>query len=299
MIDFLRRLFGSSTPPEPIPASSRSAAVRARAQAKPTIPDDVLDEFKRWYLDQRKPAVALLPDPAGAIGVAGSRLGGPAWLADGETWPIDANGVPLEFLAQLDLADCSALEGYPREGIIQVFVGRDDVHGANFDNLLKGGFLVRHVRDIDAGGLHPPPPLKEVAGVRFSDFSPFCDEESRNGGIALVAEIIEDRIDFSIKEAERRILDLCNQFDTAPLDAFVERQAHERLLRHHVGGYPAFTQTDIRNQDAYADYDRVLLRLTSDDILLWGDSGEAVFMMRSADLVADDFSKVAYSWDCC
>ena len=203
MIDFLKRLFGGSTPSGPIPASSRSAAA-ARAPRKPTIPDDELDQFKRWYLAQNKPAVALLPDPDGPIG---------------------------------------------------------------------------------------------VAGIPFSDYSPFCSEMVRNRGLALKAEPTVDPIDPAIKDAERRILDLYDRYDLAPLDAFVE--AHERPLRHHTGGYPAFTQSDIRLDASYAEYDRVLLRLTSDDNLMWGDSCEAVFMMRGADLAAGDFDAVVYSWDCC
>ena len=296
MIDFLKRLFGGSTPSGPIPASSRSAAA-ARAPRKPTIPDDELDQFKRWYLAQNKPAVALLPDPDGPIGVVGSRLGGPAWLREGEPWPVDRKGVPLEFLAQLDLADCRALEGYPHEGIVQFFIGRNDLHGANFDDLLKGSYLVRHCQGDDRGALHPPPPLEEQDGIPFSDYSPFCSEMVRNRGLALKAEPTDDPIDPAIKDAERRILDLYDRYDLAPLDAFVE--AHERPLRHHTGGHPAFTQSDIRLDASYAEYDRVLLRLTSDDNLMWGDSGEAVFMMRGADLAAGDFDAVVYSWDCC
>ena len=67
---------------------------------------------------------------------------------------------------------------------------------------------------------------------------------------------------------------------------------------HHVGGHPVFTQHDCRVPGRYDDYDRVLLRLTSDEVLRWGDSGEAVFLIRTADLIARDFSTVAFYWDC-
>ena len=67
---------------------------------------------------------------------------------------------------------------------------------------------------------------------------------------------------------------------------------------HHVGGYPSFTQSDFREAGHYDDYDRTLLRLTSDAHIGWGDVGEAVFLIRRADLAARDFSRVAFSWDC-
>jgi uncharacterized protein YwqG len=31
---------------------------------------------------------------------------------------------------------------------------------------------------------------------------------------------------------------------------------------------------------------------------MWGDVGEAVFMIRSTDLANGDFGQVAFSWDC-
>ena len=31
---------------------------------------------------------------------------------------------------------------------------------------------------------------------------------------------------------------------------------------------------------------------------MWGDVGEAVFMIRADDLAARDFSRVAFYWDC-
>jgi len=293
VIDFFKRLFVSGQ------AAAPPAPVAPPAEAKPPIPDAELAEFKQWYLDQRKPAVALVPTQGGAIGATGSRLGGPAWLAEDEAWPVDRNGVPLEFLAQLDLADCGTLDAFPRKGILQFFVGRDDVFGADFDDLRKGSYLVRHLEGRGAGKLHSPPTLEVVNGIPFSEFSPFTRGEVRDNGVALSAEPIEDRIDYSIKDAEVRIHEFYRRYDTAALEAFLDDVQPQRPYRHHAGGFPAFAQSDIRHQEAYADYDRVLLRLTSDDDnLVWGDTGEAVFMIRSADLAAGDFSAAAYSWDC-
>ncbi|HEY6814824.1 MAG TPA: YwqG family protein [Croceibacterium sp.] len=290
MIDFLKRLFGGAAAPPPPP--------RPRASDKPPLPAELLAEFEAWYLTQHKPAVALRPDPAGAIGSTGSRLGGPVWLAAGEAWPVDEKGVPLEFIAQLDLADCSALAGYPRSGLVQFFIGRDDLYGAEFDDLLAGSYLVRYCAADAAGALHAPPPLTEHDGVPCSDYSPFQNDGVRENGLALAAVLVDDPIDLSIKEAELRIDELYKHYDIATLYAFAERPEVERPIRHHTGGYPAFTQSDIRNDAAYADLDQVLLRLTSDDSIMWGDVGEAVFMMRSEDLATGDFSKVAFSWDC-
>ncbi len=291
MIGFLKRLFGNRPPPA-------HEVAQDKVPNKPPLPTEVLAEFKSWYLAQRKPAVALIPDTGAATDEAGSRLGGPAWLAEGESWPIDERGVPLEHLAQLDLSDCQSLEGYPEDGLLQFFVGRSDVYGANFDDLNAGQFLIRYLSPSAIGSYHAPPELIEVNGIPFSDFSPMADYV-RKQGVPLRAQAIEDQIDQSNRAAEEWIFRLYKDYDIRSLEAFLESDEQERPLRHQSGGYPAFTQTDIRYEPAYADYDSVLLRLTSDDLLTWGDCGEAVFMIRSADLVAGDFSKAIYSWDCC
>jgi uncharacterized protein YwqG len=117
-------------------------------------------------------------------------------------------------------------------------------------------------------------------------------------GIMLVAEPFEDQIDLSNKDAETRFFGLSEDHDLDPLYEEIDAIDRMRAPSHHTGGYPAFTQSDIRFEKKYADFDHVLLRLTSDDILMWGDAGECVFMMRSADLARGDFSGIAYSWDC-
>jgi uncharacterized protein YwqG len=65
-----------------------------------------------------------------------------------------------------------------------------------------------------------------------------------------------------------------------------------------LGGHPVNTQCDFRAPGRYDDYDRTLLRLTSDRNIMWGDRGEAVFMIRRRDLLMRDFSAVIFHRDC-
>lgn len=298
MIGFLKRLFSGSAP-APSAHAVKRVAPPPKPAGKPSLPAETLEAFESWFLAQRRPAIALLPDADGVIGAFGSRLGGPAWLADGETWPTDVRDIPLEFVAQLDLADCAGLQGYPAAGVIQFFVARDDLYGADFDDPSKGVRLVRRVDPAQSGALHPPPPLIEIAGVAFSDCSPFQSDQTRESGIALRPDQFEDRIDGSIKEANFRIDELYRQgWELQSLYDFLDSDAVARPMRHHTGGYPAYTQNDVHGIAAFEPYDHVLLRLTSDDDLMWGDVGECVFLIRSADLANGEFEDVAYSWDC-
>lgn len=297
MIELLRRLLGGS-PRLDKPARVDTPTGNSEKPTKPAIPDNELAKFKTWFLQETRPALALAPDPTLEISAAGSRLGGPAWLAAGESWPSDVRGVPLEFLVQLDCAECQELYGYPDHGIIQFFIGRNDLYGADFDDPTRATILVRRCDVTQPGGLVPPPPLDVVAEVEFSDYSPFQDNAIRAAGVGLRATLIADRIDQSIMAAEQRIAALYERYNIDALEAFLESDAATRPLRHHTGGYPAYTQSDVHYQPAFADFDHVLLRLTSDDFLMWGDVGECVFLIRRDDLARADFSRVAYSWDC-
>lgn len=291
--------FGVSRITESALGARHQAAMPApQASKKPPLPEEQAAEFLAWYNAQTKPAIALTPDPESPIDPKGTRLFGPAYLEKGEEWPCGNDGRTLDFLAQLNLEDCAALEGYPQEGIVQFFVGRDDLFGANFDDLLNGQFHVRCIpADMD-GEMRNPPHSDEFDTSGIDDFSPSCNHEARLRGIRLAAAPVEDRIDLSVMQAEERFFALSDDYDLDPLYDRIDAADQNRPARHHTGGFPAFVQSDIRKDPRYADFDRVILRLTSDDFLMWGDVGEAVFMMRSSDLAAGNFSQVAYSWDC-
>ena len=66
-----------------------------------------------------------------------------------------------------------------------------------------------------------------------------------------------------------------------------------------VGGYPYFVQSApaYYNSSEYA----LLLQLDVDDTsgLMFGDSGNCTFIISREDLLARDFSKVEYDWQCC
>ena len=291
MMNFLKKLFGS----KPAPASPRPAPPKP---SKPPIPQEELDAFKAWFASQTRPAIAFKPAPDRPVAEHGSRLGGPAWLADGEDWPKAANGVPLELVFQLDCADCATLDGYPADTILQFFVGRGDVYGCDFDDLVNGDFLVHARHSSDNGSLHTPPSLEEANGEFGNEYSPFLKMDVRQTGLMLDPQQVDDRMDYSIDGLYDHVLPLQDKFDLAALDAWLDSEDGMRPHRHHTGGYPAFTQADITETSAGKPFDHVLLRVTSDENVMWGDVGECVFLIRSADLRKGDFSRVAYSWDC-
>ena len=241
----------------------------------------------------RLPALQLEAAPGALPQILGTRIGGPAWIPDGEAWPIGRDGRPMEFLAQLDFAELPPLPDFPDSGLLQFFVARDDRYGADFDDPARSDVLLAWRPESPAGGrLHQQPPLDEI------DSSPFEDENVRMSGRPLKAAQ-SSRLPSHDSVAVEQVLaemDIANAANVGDLlDPLLDE---DEPPSQFVGGHPRFVQWDFRKPGFRDDYDRVLLQLDSDSGLIWGDCGLAVFMIRRADLLARDFSRAAFSWDC-
>ena len=245
-----------------------------------------------WFQSMARDALILRSGTVSPT-EAPARIGGPAWLAVKESWPIDGSGNPLEFIAQLDFALLPPLDGFPRDGLARFFVGRDDLYGADFDHPDRSmAKVLWHVGERADGRLVPPPPLAAL------ECSPFQDDGMRANGVALTAVPVRDLPDCYSWEVDARLADPLRREGTdAVFDRFSEL-SEARELGHRVGGYPVFTQFDFRKPGEYDEFDTVLLALSSDSAIMWGDVGEAMFLMRAADLAAENFSRVAFYWDC-
>ncbi|MGQ2929919.1 MAG: YwqG family protein [Sphingopyxis sp.] len=257
----------------------------------PPITDAEIAAIRAWFPAHALPAAELKPDPDQPIRPDGCRLGGPAWVADGAEWPLDAAARPMDFVAQIDFIDLPPLDGFTSRGMLQFFLPCEDIMGADFDEPANSAIrLVWHPAGLPAGRLVDAPPPPEPMGP--------LHDRTRARGVMLVASAArhEPAIwDYS----SRGLLDgLWNRPNIKTVEDWYFGPDRREPIVHHVGGYPSFTQSDFREAGHYDDYDRTLLRLTSDAHIGWGDVGEAVFLIRAADLAARDFSRVAFSWDC-
>lgn len=259
----------------------------------PPLTREEIDGFKAWHASLALPAVELIPAPDRPVAAGGTRIGGPVWLADGEDWPAGPDGVPLEFVAQVDFAELDPLPDFPEAGLLQFFVGRGDLFGADFDDPAGGGARVLWRPGAFAGGSLRPQPASTD-----HDLNPWERREVRETGLSLVDLPAVHRPGPSDWRIGERLEGQHRRPGIEEIDELVWDDDDDPPRRHHVGGHPVFTQHDFREPDRFGDYDRTLLRLTSDGNLIWGDCGEAVFLIRRHDLLMRDFSSVIFYWDC-
>lgn len=271
-------------------------ATSAEPAMEELLRDPAVAEFAAWQKKHALPAIELEPSGPAPATAGGTRLGGPVWLAAGESWPTDAAGKPMSFLAQVDFAELPPLPDYPTSGVLQFFIARDDLYGANFEKPEAGKFRVIWREKLNGPGkLHMGRPSGD-GGI--DDYSPLYDATVKQG-IALKPKRTDQAPSVESWLAERDLKALLNDPDKGDrIYAFADKQYEHTPLLHHVGGHPGFTQSDWREKQAYQNVDRVLLNLWSDDHIMWGDSGQGQFMIRREDLLKRDFSKVFYQWDC-
>lgn len=221
-----------------------------------------------------------------------SKFGGLPYLPKGFEYPKTTDGDYLFLLAQINFAEVPPLEGFPNKGILQFYIGDNDVYGFGFDDS----------------------PEKE----RFKTL--YFPQPNLN-----LEQIVTD-YDFLPKPEYFPIEDCCSLYFTkkyAPISTYDYRflklmgEEFTNLFKwdddylkisspggHKIGGYPFFTQSDMRVDDSDSEQpDILLLQIDSDNNevieILWGDTGVGNFFICESELKKLDFSNVVYNWDCC
>lgn len=261
-----------------------------------TLPEDLRAEFAEIVAvieDEARDAFALVIADEHP-GLWESRLGGrPGWPA-GLPRPTDGAGKPLVFFAQINCADLD-LDGFPSAGIIQVFLGSDDLMGCDFPSVSKGGHHpgFRVVYHPDASVLTHTPDYYD-GHLASSFMTPFRDANWMDASYTLLPRPISicptscvagdklaDELNARFPEDEDPAIFI--DYYTAP-DA-------------HVGGHPTFVDADLTEDAKHAHFDTVLLSMGGlDDLVMFGDCGRLTFLISAHALKARDFSEIVYHW---
>jgi uncharacterized protein YwqG len=251
-----------------------------------------LEPFHSQLTGTRMPFVRIKAGKAQTTTPWQSKVGGMPYLPKGTSWPVSPDGQPLYFLAQINFSEAPALAPFPEKGILQFYINDDDLYGMDFDDgEVQDTFRVLYFPEVSQSiaGLqsgmaisedyellpHHPEVSHPLTFEAAEEIAPACDYRF---AAQMGAGFFEQ---FGDKEWE--LLDTYNKIAQAQ--------------GHKFGGYAYFTQDDPRSPE---DPMLLLLQIDSDEQmdLMWGDMGVGHFFIREKDLLARDFSRVLYDWDC-
>lgn len=282
-------------PPPPKPKPEPSAKVKA-----------IVAEVKRRTA---APCWKLTLQPEGPCGLLDSKVGGLPYWDPALPYPTDSKGNKMTLLAQLNFAQLGTEAPLPAQGLLQFFIGQDDVFGIDFDqpDRQKNFRVVYHPEPDPALTLEQIQALELPTHVEADLCTPVIREA------AFIAEKTvgymgpeDGRFDALFREVVRAVTgeDIGEQNAYQYLGDADCRCLNDQLNNtgHRLLGYPFFTQYDPREPDS--PYDTLLFQLDSDmaedrkDLVLWGDCGVGNFFINREDLLRRDFSRILYNWDC-
>lgn len=236
----------------------------------------------------------------------GTYVGGHPFVNADEnfSWPLnEETGKPLAFLMQVNFAELPKLEGFPEEGLLQWWiVGDDDLYGLSFGTEDEGneGLLLKFYTAEELlkpisfpKDVIPNDPDAEELGPLFGT-QPFA----LKGELALSFPGYEESTvssdEYNFFSEAREELEYDESEDQAILDAFMNSSTQ-------IGGYPGFVQGDPR--DGNSRPKTLILQLESmnegrNDILMWGDVGNAQLFGDLEPLKHGDTSSLWWDWAC-
>ena len=255
-------------------------------------------------------SIKINEEEAVNLSIFDSKFGGLPYWDESMEYPTDSNGDGLVLLAQINFEMTPINdERFPKTGILQFFVGTNDLMGADFDDMTtqKGFRVVYHENinkditkeEIRAQGIRANTELDGASEEYFPFYKQYeITFEELAEPISSATHNFEEVLKSTAEEVLRKKVD--NVWDTLEeYEDYINDTFY--ICGHKMLGYPFFTQWDPReDDDMYNDkkYDTLLLQIDSEGDILWGDSGVGNFFINEQDLINKDFSNVIYTWDC-
>jgi uncharacterized protein YwqG len=274
---------------------------RSQLQA-PRITKAELDTFQARIALASLPIARITLTPDAPIGATASRIGGPAYAdTKRRKWPVRGQDRrPMLLIAQINFAEVPPLDGFPGQGLLQLF-GRTDERG-HLENLeVKADRVIRWFPE-PGGSLTLTPPEVLITNSKYASLSPRAVQDglsfSFEVGLA-GASLANWPYDETVSGFQNRLPEndeVGRRLKNFMLDT---DQVTYAACANWIGGHPRFVQGDLRAEPRLRKLNRVLLHLTDDgkDIRL-GDAGELNLMISGKALRNEDFEHAFCIWDC-
>lgn len=253
-------------------------------------------EFQKSFDKTEQNAIAITATFTASPPPLGSQFGGYPYWQDNVDLPLDEDGTPMALLAQINFADIPKHPDLPDHGILQFFIPKhDDYYGADLDRVSRGQLItqfwenphpdqaINWPQNLSQDDLIPTNGAHRLQFDHQKDYAGIDTLECANALGANPFEILEDT---ALNEKEEM------QFFDAITD-FTANYGHKLL------GYPYFAQTDPRDNNDYRLFLQIDTDMDGDNDIMWGDNGVGHVFIRNVDLLAKQFDKVWFYWDCC
>lgn len=265
-----------------------SAKPEKAPKREPAVIPAVLEAHREAIERTLRPVVVIEFEKQDKIASFRSRVGGEAQVPKSQSWPSGKDGKPLRFLCQINFEELPPESGLPARGLLQFFVGSDDVYGCNFEKMDDtSGFAVRYYRELPEGPYWEQPPALEEY-----DLHPYTGPPRVMHFRQGVSAIPPSHFQF----AQTELAPI--KKDDRKRDAYLDQFGSN----HHLLGYADFTQTDPRAYQELPDdlinFLQLGVEYENGEGLMWGDVGVGHFFISRRDLEKQDFSHFYYHWDC-
>lgn len=267
----------------------------------------VIEEIKK---NNSHECINIIIEENNSLNLTDSKFGGLPYISTDSDTPKDSNGNQLALLAQINCSDLPENTLYPKDGLLQFWISRNDDFG--LDN--KKDYCVKYIKDIEDNITKESilNKYKLLDEENSEEYSPF---NKKNTSFALKFEKGISTItstDFLFEDiALKTIHELFPDENIKDLYDDLERDVFDTLFRafngvdHAIGAYPTFTQWDPRNPEDKDAYGVTLLQVEShwnndpnNNEIMWGDSGVANFFINKEKLEHLNFEDVLFNWDC-
>ena len=249
----------------------------------PAFLDKFRSDIEKYKLDTIRIIATPLAD-RGRLTTKQSKFLGNPFLPVDFTYPKTKNGTPMIMLAQINFEETPALENYPTNGILQLFVSPTEWYD------MKDYVILFH-ENIDQASQTD---FSFLTTALYEESPVYCEhnllfsKETEYGG----TEDFRFQLSFNGK----------SYYDfqkTLPKSQQEELDKLFYVTGHKIGGYAYFTQSDPRDYDKNKKNDLLLLQIDTDDKIMFGDSGVANVFINADDLRNKKFDNAYFNWDCC
>lgn len=272
--------------------------------------EDINKVIEKIKNDNTNECINIMLKENNNLSITDSKFGGIPYIANDSDIPKDSNDTQLALLAQINCTKLPENDLYPKEGLVQFWISRNENFGLNN----REDYRVKYIKETKDGITNEDVLNKYNLPNEDNDeeYSPF---NKKNTSFALKFKKGMSTItsnDFQFEElALQTIRELFPNENVKDLYDDLEREVFNTLFKaftgvnHAIGAYPTFTQWDPRNPDEPNAYGITLLQVDSQwesdpnsSQIMWGDCGVANFFINKEKLENLEFEDVLFNWDC-